>query len=133
LAVNKPIDKLVLVTDALKPTMQKDDKLFANGREVYFNKCFYAKADETNVASEHAGCKDVIAGSGLTMIKGVQNLVKFGLPLDQAFKMASTNPAKIMRIEHKGMIAPGYDADLVILNSKLKVKNTIVNGKIFDF
>ena len=61
----KPADKLVLVTDSLKPTKQKSDILYANGEEVYLDKCFYRKSD------------NVIAGSSLTMIDGVKNLISW--------------------------------------------------------
>lgn len=115
----KPLDKLVLVTDSLKTTKQKKLPLIANGDEVYLDKCFYRKSD------------NVIAGSALTMIEGVKNLVSFGLSLEQAIQMASTNPAKIMRREHLGLIAPGYDADLVIFDKDFKIKYTIINGKLY--
>lgn len=115
----KPLDKLVLVTDSLKTTGQTTEPLIANGDEVYLNKCFYRKSD------------DVIAGSALTMIDGVKNLVSFGLTIDQAIQMASTNPAKIMRREHLGLIAPGYDADLVVFDKEFKIHHTIIKGNIF--
>ncbi len=116
----KPHDKLVLVTDSLKPTKQKADKLFANGEEVYLDKCFYRKSD------------NVIAGSALTMIDGVRNLVSWGLSHEQAVKMASTNPAAVHKIAGKGQIAPGYDADLVVFNEDFHIIKTIINGKIFQ-
>ena len=115
----KPIDKLVLVTDSLKPTKQTERPLMANGEEVYLDKCFYRKSD------------NVIAGSALTMSDGVRNLVSFGISLDQAVQMASTNPANIMRQEQLGLIAPGYDADLVVLDQKLTPVYTIVKGEFF--
>lgn len=115
----KPLDKLVLVTDSLKTTKQKKLPLIANGDEVYLDKCFYRKSD------------NVIAGSALTMIDGVKNLVSFGLTLEQAIQMASTNPAKIMKRDHLGLIAPGYDADLVIFDKDFKIKYTIINGKLY--
>ena len=114
----KPIDKLVLVTDALKPTKQKAKKLFANGEEVYLDKCFYRKSD------------NVIAGSALTMIEGVKNLTEFGLTLEQAVQMASINPARIMKQEHLGWLAPGYDADLTVFDNKFNIMYTIIQGKI---
>lgn len=115
----KPLDKLVLVTDSLKTTKQKKLPLIANGDEVYLDKCFYRKSD------------NVIAGSALTMIEGVKNLVSFGLTLEQAIQMGSTNPAKILKREHLGLIAPGYDADLVIFDKDYKIKYTIINGKLY--
>lgn len=116
----KPLDKIVLVTDALKPTKQKSKPLLANNEEVYLDKCFYRKSD------------NVIAGSAMTMIDSVKNIVSFGLSLEQAIQMASANPAKIMRQEHLGLIAPGYDADLVVLNKNLNVLYAIIQGNLFD-
>ena len=115
----KSLDKVVLVTDSLKPTKQTRKPLYANGDEVYLNKCFYRKSD------------DAIAGSALTMIDSVKNIVSYGLHLEQAVHMASTNPARIMKQDHLGVIAPGYDADLVILSEKLQVLYTIIGGKIY--
>lgn len=116
----KPLDKLVLVTDSLKTTKQKTSPLIANGDEVYLDKCFMRKSD------------NVIAGSAMTMIEGIKNLVSFGLNIDQAIRMASTNPAIIMRQEHLGLIAPGYDADLVVFDKKFNPLYTIINGTIFE-
>ncbi len=115
----KSLDKIVLVTDSLKPTKQKKGPLIANGEEVYLDKCFYRKSD------------NAIAGSALTMIDSVRNIVSYGLHLEQAVHMAATNPARIMRQEHLGVIAPGYDADIVILSEKLNVLYTIIQGKIY--
>lgn len=115
----KSLDKVVLVTDSLKPTKQDHLPLLANGDEVYLDKCFYRKTD------------NVIAGSALTMIDSVRNIVSYGFRLEEAVHMASTNPARIMKQEHLGVIAPGYDADLAIINKDLRVLSTIVQGKFF--
>lgn len=115
----KPIDKLVMVTDALKPTKQDSSVLYANNEEVYLDKCFYRKSD------------NVIAGSAMTMIEGYKNLLSFGLNHEQAIHMASTNPAAIMKQEAKGNIAPGYDADIVVFNEDFHITHTIIDGKIY--
>ena len=116
----KSLDKVVLVTDALKPTKQKTKPLIANGEEVYLDQCFYRKSD------------DAIAGSALTMLDSVRNIVSYGLTLEQAVHMASTNPARIMKQDHLGVLAPGYDADIVVLSEKLNVMYTIIQGKIYQ-
>ena len=116
----KSLDKVVLVTDALKPTKQKKKPWIANGEEVYLDKCFYRKSD------------DVIAGSALTMIDSVRNIVSYGFRLEEAVHMAATNPARIMRKDHLGVLAPGYDADVVVLSPKLNVLYTIIQGKIYN-
>ena len=115
----KSLDKVVLVTDALKPTQQQTEPLLANGEEVYLDKCFYRKSD------------DAIAGSALTMIDSVRNIVSYGFRFEEAVHMASTNPARIMKQEHLGVIGPGYDADLVMLDKQLNILMTIVDGKIY--
>lgn len=115
----KPSDKVVLVTDSLKTTKQKKKPLIANGDEVYLDQCFYRKSD------------NAIAGSALTMIDSVRNIVSYGFHLEQAIRMAATNPAHIMRQDHLGIIAPGYDADIVILDNKLDVLYSIVQGRVY--
>lgn len=115
----KSLDKIVLVTDSLKPTKQKKKPLIANGEEVYLDKCFYRKSD------------NVIAGSALTMIDSVRNIVSYGFTIEQAVRMASTNPARIMRQEHLGLVAPGYDADLVIFNKNLNILYTTIKGNLY--
>ena len=114
----KPIDKLVLVTDALKPTKQKAEVLTANGEEVYLNKCFYRKSD------------DVIAGSALTMIEGVRNLVEHcGIALDEVLRMATLYPARAIGVEKRlGTLAAGKVANLTAFTPDFKITKTIVNG-----
>lgn len=116
---NKPLEKIVLVTDALKPTEQKTGHLFANGEEVVFTDgVFRRKAD------------GVIAGSALTMIRGVQNLASSGFSLEAAVKTATSNPAQIMRFRNKGAIIPGYDADLVVFGKNFRIMTVIARGQI---
>ncbi len=115
----KPLDKLVMVTDSLKPTKQRAKVLYANNEEVYFDKCFYRKSD------------NVIAGSAMTMIEGVKNLVDWGLTLEQAIHVSSPSPAEILKIQNKGYVAPGFDADLIIFNEDFTTINTIIDGKIY--
>ncbi|MDR2901176.1 MAG: N-acetylglucosamine-6-phosphate deacetylase [Treponema sp.] len=116
---DKPSDKIVLVTDGLKPTEQLTGPLFANGEEVVFHDgAFHRKID------------DVIAGSGLTMIRGIKNLVHYGFSLEEAVRAASTNPSQVMRFTGKGNIVPGFDADLVVFSKYFDILASIVGGKI---
>jgi N-acetylglucosamine-6-phosphate deacetylase len=117
---SKPLDRLVLITDSLKPTKQKGSRLFANGEEVFFDNVFYRKSDK------------VIAGSAMTMIEGIKNLVSYGIKLEKAVKTATANPASILKIQNKGLIVPEYDADLVIFNQNFEIINTIIDGQIYQ-
>lgn len=116
---DKTGDEIVLVTDALTPTEQTGEHLFANGEEVVFEGgCFHRKAD------------GVIAGSALTMIRGVKNLVAFGFPPGDAIRCASANPARIMRYQKKGMLIPGYDSDVIIFDKNFDVKFVMAHGDV---
>ncbi|MDR2363029.1 MAG: N-acetylglucosamine-6-phosphate deacetylase [Spirochaetaceae bacterium] len=116
---DKPIDKIVLVTDGLKPTEQREGPLYANGEEVVFHDgVFHRKLD------------DVIAGSALTMIQGVKNLASFGFSLEDAVRTAGFNPAKVMRYDRKGSIIPGQDADLVVFDRQFNVLASLAGGVV---
>jgi len=53
-------------------------------------------------------------------------------PLEEALRMVSATPASILGVAHrKGSLAPGKDADVVILDSDLQVIHTIVLGQLF--
>jgi len=115
---DKPDTNIVLVTDALKPTKQAEGPFFANNEEVYLSdRLFYRSSD------------DVIAGSSLTMLEGLANLVSYGISLESAVKMASSNPARIHKIGKRGELSPGYIADLTMLSRSFEVLATMVNGK----
>jgi N-acetylglucosamine-6-phosphate deacetylase len=114
---DKPVDKIVLITDALKPTEQKEGPFFANGEEVVFRDgIFHRKID------------DIIAGSALTMIRGVKNLAASGFSLEDAVKTASFNPANVMRYRNKGAIIPGHDADLTVFDRDFNILAVIIGG-----
>ena len=113
----KSLDKIVLITDALKPTEQAEGPLLANGDELVFRDgVFYRKAD------------DVISGSALTMIRGIKNLVSFGFSVEEAIKASSFNPAQVMHYRNKGIIMPGYDADLVVIDRNFRVLTVVAGG-----
>jgi N-acetylglucosamine-6-phosphate deacetylase len=116
---DKPIDKIVLVTDGLKPTEQKDGPFFANNEEVYFHGGVFCRKSD-----------DVIAGSGLTMIRGIQNLVAWGFSLEEAVKTASLNPAQIMRYTNQGAIVPGRYADITVFDANFDIRLVLVGGRI---
>lgn len=110
---SKPLSQIVLITDALYPAKSK----LSNDSELYLDKCFYRKEDK------------VINGSAISMLDGLRNLVNWGVPIEKAIRMASTNPAQIMKQSNKGLIIPGYDADVIVLDKNLNLTHTIIKGK----
>ena len=60
----------------------------------------------------------------------VINLHKHGgVPLEDALKLITSNPAKNLGLKNKGEVKVNSDADLCFLNSDLKLNTVIANGK----
>jgi N-acetylglucosamine-6-phosphate deacetylase len=70
-----------------------------------------------------------LSGSALTQLKSIQNLVEHvGIPLDEAIKMCSVYPAKLM--QHKninGTIEINKKANLLCLSAELAILNKVIN------
>ncbi len=57
-------------------------------------------------------------------------LIKNGIPLPLAVRLATLNSANFFGFRRKGGIAPGYDADIVIFKDILKIEKVFKNGKL---
>lgn len=65
-----------------------------------------------------------------TNYKEFKDLVQKGkLPLEQAIKVITTNPAENLGIKNKGSIKVGYDADLCLLNDDLELTDVFARGQ----
>ena len=105
----KTADKVFVITDALTPTGKKAG--FSNGQKVKLQGGVFVRTSD-----------NVIAGSALTMLKAVQNLVSWGYPLEKALMAASTNPAKRFGLDLS--IRQGHPANFIVLDKKtLTLKN----------
>lgn len=70
------------------------------------------------------------AGSTLTTGQALKNLVKFtGEGPEKVLPLLTENPADLLGLPRKGRIAPGCDADFVVLSEDLTVLRTIVGGR----
>ncbi|MDN5332355.1 MAG: hypothetical protein PWP45_1580 [Tepidanaerobacteraceae bacterium] len=116
-------EKVVLVSDAMMATGLSDGEYTLGGQRVFVKDGRAALADGT------------IAGSTLTLDRAVRYLVKtLGVPLKDALRMASLNPAKAVGLsDRKGSIEQGKDADMVIFDDNLDIKTVIVGGEVFNF
>jgi len=57
-------------------------------------------------------------------------VVKHGYSLDFVLPLVTTNPATALKLEKKGKLEPGKDADIVILGQKsLEIRDVIARGK----
>lgn len=72
---------------------------------------------------------DVLAGSVLTMVEAVRNLVALGAPLEGALDAATAVPARVLGEPDVGVIEPGGPADLVVLDDNLEIERVLVAGE----
>jgi N-acetylglucosamine-6-phosphate deacetylase len=78
-----------------------------------------------------SNAKGSIAGSVITMLDAVKMMRSLGATDTEIARMASTNPARLLRLDHDcGAIEVGKRADLVALDEQGNVRLTIVGGKI---
>jgi N-acetylglucosamine-6-phosphate deacetylase len=72
-----------------------------------------------------------LSGSCLTMLKAVENCVlKVGISLEEALRMASTYPARLIGDKNRGVFKPGGRADIVVFNKDFKHHSTYFSGKL---
>ena len=72
-----------------------------------------------------------LAGSTLTMIAALRNLIAFAdVDLAAAGRMVATNPARALGLIDRGELAPGKRADVVLVDDSLTVAMTLVAGRI---
>jgi N-acetylglucosamine-6-phosphate deacetylase len=72
-----------------------------------------------------------LSGSCLTMLWAVKNCVEHvGIGLAEAINMASLYPAQLAKMNKKGKVAPGYDADFIIFNENFEVLGTVFKGEL---
>ena len=70
-----------------------------------------------------------LAGSTLSLDRALRNIVALGVSLSEALMMLTENPARLLGVEsRKGVLAPGADADLVLLDEKLEVVEVMTRG-----
>lgn len=122
---SKGIDKIFLVTDAIRATGLPDGK-YALGR----NEDAHFVVVENGVAMTPD--RKLYAGSVATMEMCVRNAVNLGgIRVKDAVAMATVNPAKLLHMDEKvGMLKPGRFADIVIMDKDFLPVYTIVNGQV---
>jgi N-acetylglucosamine-6-phosphate deacetylase len=114
----RSIDRFLLVTDAM-PCVGSDQKRFVlQGKTISVRNgaCFDARGR--------------LAGSDLDMAAAFRNAIDMlGVSIAEASRMASRNPAQFLGLgDELGRIAPGYRADLVLMDDDFTVRETWIGG-----
>ena len=115
----KGVEKTALVTDSLACAATHGDAAF-----------------DPRVILEDGVCKladrSALAGSIATMDRLIRTCVQqAGIPLQDACRMASETPAKIMGVyDRQGSIEAGKDADIIMFNDDLELTFVMQMGRI---
>jgi len=115
----KGVERTCLITDALA-CADSDSK----------------EAFDPRVIIEDGVCKladhSALAGSIATMDRLIRTVVqKAEIPLEDAVRMASETPARIMGVyDRKGSLQKGKDADILVLDEDLNVRAVWAMGKL---
>ncbi|MFQ3209543.1 MAG: N-acetylglucosamine-6-phosphate deacetylase [Colwellia sp.] len=119
----KPQGKIFLVTDAMPPVGTDLTQFALYDRTVYVD-----NGKLTSTTGE-------LAGSSLDMASAVKNTHQMlGIELGEAIRMASLYPAQYLYQNQtiiRGELIQGKQADMVVLNDDLSVKETWIAGEKF--
>ncbi|HVH71855.1 MAG TPA: N-acetylglucosamine-6-phosphate deacetylase [Candidatus Dormibacteraeota bacterium] len=110
-------ERVILISDGLSATGMPDGKYMLGGFEVTL----------TNGVCRNA--QGILAGSTLTLDRALRNIVNLGVPLADAVRMLTLNPASLLGIEFKkGSLRIGADADVLLLDQSLHIANAWARG-----
>lgn len=116
---NKNIEQLVMITDSLACSWMPDGPGQLGGLPIIV-KGGVARLESGN-----------LAGSTLRYAKGLKNVWEItGKPLSELVKATSWNQAQSIGLHDLGKIAPGYTADMVLLDAEFDTLKTIIDGEI---
>ena len=112
-------DKMVLITDCTRAGGMPDGEYDLGGQPIFLKGIECRLADGT------------IAGSVLKLNNAVKNVLDHtDLPVYEAFKLASLNPAKAIRVDDRlGSLEEGKDANIIITDENINVIRTIKKGR----
>ena len=101
----KPIEKIILITDATKYYGIRQEASFNQGGKLF--------------------------GSVTALNAALKNMIQFtGITFEEILLTVTLNPAKLLNIENKkGHLKKGSDADIVILDKTLGVRTVFLKGK----
>lgn len=116
---SRPLDRFVLVTDAMPCVGSDLERFTLDGREI------------TVADGRCVGADGTLAGASLDMAGAVRNAVDMaGLSVAQAVDMATVQPAEFLGIAgERGTIAAGRTADFVQLDRAMAPQATWIAGE----
>lgn len=111
--------RAVVVSDSMRAAGMPDGEYTLGGQKVCVRQGTALLRDGT------------LAGSTTNLHQELRNLLRFGIPLAQAVKAMTLNPAVQLGADKTtGSIQPGKYADLVVLDQDYEIFMVLVKGKI---
>jgi N-acetylglucosamine-6-phosphate deacetylase len=116
----KSIDQLILISDSTAMAGLPVGQYDLPGGTIYVH-------EDGLVTNEYGR----ISGSSRPIIKNIRVLLEMGISLPDIFRMGSFNPARQLGISDvTGSIEAGKAADLIVLDERMAVELTMVEGEI---
>ncbi len=112
-------DNSVIVSDSMSAAGHVDGEYDLGGLTVYVRDGKALLADGT------------IAASTSNLYDELKNVIRFGVPVKQAVKSATINPARAIRVDNEtGSIQAGKLADLLVVDDEFNIVLVMVRGEI---
>ena len=110
-------DRVVLISDSMLGTGAPDGDYIFGGLHV--------NVKDGKAYTDYGA----ISGSTTNLFDCVKCAISFGIPEADAVKMATENPARLMKL-NKGVVAEGYDADLIFVDDNFNLHGVMVRGEM---
>lgn len=118
----KGADGIVLITDSMRAKGIPEGESELGGQKVIVK--------DKQARLENGS----LAGSVLTFNDAFKKMIEFsGCSIEEAVKMSSVNQAREFGLDNKGTLEPNKDADLLIMDDQLNIKQTILGGNVHEF
>lgn len=119
---NKTYDKIILVTDSMSAAGFGNGLFYLGNPEDHHQVLIKDGVGFMPDMSSFAG--SVASGDQL-----IRTMLRIGVPVYEAIKMMTLNPAKLLKIsDNTGSIQIGKRADIIIFDDKVNIKKVYVDG-----
>ena len=123
-------DRVTLCSDAIRATGLPDGEYIQgsleNGLRFLVEDGVAMKPDRSSLAGSVATADRLVRTMARALSGGGEDLSP-GLP--DAVRMMSANPARILGLPHKGRLAPGCDADIILFDDDVTVSRVFIGGR----
>lgn len=115
-------ERMILISDSLRAAGMPDGIYPFGGQEIEVH------GNRATIV----GHPETLAGSVTSLMGCMRKAVEFGIPLEDAVRASTYNPAQAIKLDHRiGSLEAGKEASIVLLNKEdLSVRSIIFKGEI---